>query len=89
MTSYAEQQDNMTKCGNGLYAATKHLVDVEVLKESIDKLMCGQCAKSTVYGLEDETMKKFGEFISRDGVNAVTNNLIDRFMQYRKINKVE
>ena len=48
----ARQLDDMIKCGNGLNAATKHLVDVEILKESTDKLVCGQCAKSTVYGLE-------------------------------------
>ena len=78
--------DDMIKCGNGSYAATKRLVDVEVRKKSTGKLACAQCAKSTVYGLEDETMKKFRQFVGRYGVNATTNYLIDRFMESRRNN---
>ena len=50
---------DMIKCGNGSYAATKRLVNVDVLKESTSKLVGAQCAKNTVCGLEDETMKQF------------------------------
>ena len=42
--------DDMIKCGNGSYAATKRLVDVDVLKESTGKLACAQCAKSIFCG---------------------------------------
>ena len=79
--------DDIVKCDNGSYAATKRLVNVGVLKESIGKLTCGQFAKSTVYGLEDETMKKFRQCVSRDGVNATTNDLIDRFRESILTNK--
>ena len=76
--------DDMIKCGNGSYVATKRLVDVEVLKESTGKLACAQCAKSTVCGLEDETMKQFRKFVSRDGLNVATIDLIDKFMESKQ-----
>ena len=78
--------EDMIKYGNGSYAATKRLVDVGVLKESTGKLACAQCAKSTVCGLEDETMKKFRKFVSKDGLNVATKDLSDRFMDSRRIN---
>ena len=47
------------KCGNGSYAGTRRLVNIESVTESVNQLACGQCAKKTVAEAEEETMKQF------------------------------
>ena len=76
--------NDMVKCGDGSYAAIKRLVNVNVLDESTDKLACGKCAKDVVGDTEGETMEKFREFVAKDGVNTATNELIDRFVDFRQ-----
>ena len=78
---FVRRLDDIIKCGDGSYVATTCLINVETLKESTGKLAGGQCAQFTVCGLEDETMKKFRQFVGRNGTNATTNDLIDRFVE--------
>ena len=76
------------KCGNGSYAGTRRLVNIESVTESVNQLACGQCAKKTVTEAEEETMKQFKQFVANDGVNTATMDLIDRFTKSRVTNKL-
>ena len=81
--------DEVTKRCNDdeIKCATKRLVNVDMLKDSTDKLACGQCAKDTTGEVEVETMQQFRKFVSKDGENKATMDLIDKFVRSRISNK--
>ena len=84
--TYAEEVtrrlNGMIKFDNGLYVATKYLVSINIINESIDKLAYSQCAKNKVGDSEERILQKFREFVGNDGINTATNDLIDRFMEF-------
>ena len=61
--------DDMIKRGHGSSKATRRLVDVNCVAESLDKLACGQCAKDVVCEAEEGTMDRFKLFVEEDGGN--------------------
>ena len=79
--------DDMIKRGHGSSKATRRLVDVNCVKESLDKLACGQCAKDAVCEAEEGTMDRFKLFVEEDGKNNDTKRLIDEFRKSNAKNK--
>ena len=69
------------------YATTKRLVIVNILNESTDKLVCGQCSKNTVGDVEEETIQNSRKVVDNDGVNTTTSDIIDRFVELKPCNR--
>ena len=67
---------------------SKRFVNYNILSDSVDKLVCGECAKEEIGKAKDDVMSQFRKFVAlEDNSNTVTMNLIDKFEKYRDKNK--
>ena len=67
-----------------LRRGSKRFVDINVVSDSIDELVCGQCAKERVHEAEDKLMKQFKDFIGKDAKCA---DVAEKFDRFRKKNR--
>ena len=63
---------------------SKRFVDIDVMTNSINQLVCGQCAKDRVCEAEDDLMKEFREFVGKHKRSSEMVHLIDDFHRARK-----
>ena len=67
-----------------LRRGSKRFVDINVMTDSINQLVCGQCAKDRVCEAEDDLMKEFKEFVGKYKGSAGMVHYIDKFDRARK-----
>ena len=66
---------------------TKRFIDINVVTDSTNQLLCGQCARETFEGAGDDVMKQFRKFVVNNEDCAAMVKQIDKFERIRQINK--